>query len=60
MSCLILTSRMWTNVLVCACAMALKFTPGAILVWVVTMESYVLGGGLGRYIQGGVTFKGAL
>ena len=26
--------------------------------WVVTIESRVLGGVLGRYIQGGVTFKG--
>ena len=34
--------------------MASKFTPGAILTWVVTIESY---GVLGRYIQGGVTSR---
>ena len=45
---------------ICVCAMASKFSPGTILVWVVTIESYVLGGVLGRYIQGSVTFKGAL
>ena len=36
------------------CATASKFTLGAILVWVVTIKSLVLGGVLGRYIQGGV------
>ena len=41
----LLTSRTRTNVIViavstCVCyGMALKFTPGAILVWVVTIES---------------------
>ena len=48
-------------VIACVCCGATsKFTPGTILMWVITIESYVLGGVLGCYIQGGVTFKGAL
>ena len=62
----LLTSHTRKNLIViavstCVCyGTALKFTPGAILVWVVTIESQVLGRVLGRYIQRGVTFKGAL
>ena len=51
------------NVIVIAvlvCATASKFTPGAILVWVVTIESYVLSGVLGCYIQGVCYFQGSV
>ena len=35
----LLTSHMQTNVAVLVCAMTSKFTPGAILVWVITIKS---------------------